>query len=190
MYKRALAIAGYEWTLTPECADLSVAKNARQPRYIESLVAQMTEEDWKIEMTGIPYCWGGFNSLYGTKSQRFGTVIGNGYVAGNINTRGEYRKYTAGLDCSGYVSTLFGTSWKLNTRHFADLGSKRLALSELERMDYFVAPGDHIVLFLEWLDDGTFLASEAAIRDGRVTIHPRTVNSFLIESTFQMRTPW
>lgn len=191
VHERALAMAEYVWTLRQENVDSNVARNARLPRYIEALTMRVQGEDaWEIPMTGIPYCWGGFNSLYGSKSTRFSKVINEGYFAGNINSSGEYRSNTAGLDCSGYVSTLLGTSWKLNTRHCSDLGSRRFGLKELAQMDILVAPGDHIVLFIDWLDDGTMLATEAAIRDGRITIHPRTINSFLIESTFQMRSPW
>lgn len=192
VYQRVVAIAEYEWMLTPQNTNLSLVTNARLPRYITNLIELMEgQADWELAMTGIPYCWGGFNSLYGTKSTRFSTVIAGGeYLAGNINTVGEYRGDTAGLDCSGFVSSVFGTSWKLNTRHFADMGSLKKDLNALEQMDIFVAPSDHIVIFLEWIDEGTILASEAAIRDGRVTIHPRTINSFLIEGTFQMRSPW
>ena len=188
--ERAVAMAEYEWTLTQNNTDMAVARRAQLPHYIATLAEEYEgQTEWQVTMKGIPYCWGGFVSPYAASYERFPKVIDK-YLAGNIRSEGEYLAKTAGLDCSGYASALYGISWKLNTRQLSDVGTKRTELTELEKMDMLVAPGDHVVLFVEWLDERTMLATESAIRDGRVTIHPRTLNSFLLENSFQMRTPW
>ncbi|MBE5951664.1 MAG: SH3 domain-containing protein [Lachnospiraceae bacterium] len=188
--ERAVTMAEYEWTLTQKNTDMTIARRAQLPHYIAALTEEHAgQTGWEVAMKGIPYCWGGFVSPYAASYERFSKVIDK-YLAGNIKSEGEYLAKTAGLDCSGYASALYGISWKLNTRQLSDVGTKKNSLSQLEKMDMLVAPGDHVVLFVEWMDERTILATESAIRDGRVTIHPRTLNSFLIENTFQMRSPW
>lgn len=192
-WERAYAMATYEWTLKKTHTNTSKAeKGVVLPREIAAMKAKHAEDSsWSETMTGIPYCWGGFYALdvgFGGKS--FQTMLDKKYVAGNINPAGNLKYMTAGVDCSGYVGAAFGFTKKYNTSALSDLGSAVSDSRELEQMDIFVYPGEHVILFCEWLDDATLLVSESAVREGKVDIHPKPFNEFVISRQYQMRSPW
>jgi len=57
-------------------------------------------------------------------------------------------------------------------------------------MDLLVWPGEHIILFSEWIDDATMLVSESNVRNGKVITHPKTLNDLIVSKRYQMRSPW
>ena len=70
------------------------------------------------------------------------------------------------------------------------LGSKVSDVRNLEQMDILVWPGEHIIFFYEWIDDATMLVSESNVRNGKVIIHPKTLNELIVDKRYQMRSPW
>ena len=121
-------------------------------------------------MTGVPYDWGGSDSL-----ERFDQKIEQGYIAGNIG--GTFwpdgtRRVTAGVDCAGFVANV----WKLG-RHIgtSDLAQVTARVDRLDRMrvgDALLLPDHHIALYRGQAEpDGASLAirvTEAASRCGSV----------------------
>lgn len=191
--QRCCDMAEYEWILKK--TNTSTGKSEPGvvlPREIEAIrVKHEGESSWSDKVIGIPYCWGGFYSLdVGFKGKNFQDVISGKYVAGNINPKDNYKYMTAGVDCSGYVCAAFGLTQRTNTSGLAAIGSKQSDITQLEQMDILVAPGDHVIFFFEWIDDATMLVSESAVREGKVTIHPKSVNEFVICGMYQMRSPW
>ena len=192
-WQRALAMANYEWVLKKTHTYTSKSeKGVVLPREIAAIKAKHQEESsWSETVIGIPYCWGGFYALdVGINGRTFQAMLNKKYVAGNINPVGNLKYMTAGVDCSGYVGAAFGFTQKYNTSALSDLGSKVTDVRELEQMDIFVYPGEHIILFCEWLDDATMLVTEAAVREGKVVVHPKSLNEFVISRQYQMRSPW
>ena len=193
VYKRAQAMAEYEWTLKKTHTKVSKAdKGVTLPREIEAIrKANEDKSSWSVKMTGIPYCWGGFYALdMGYEKKTFSKVIKQGYVAGNINPSGYYKYLTAGLDCSGYVGAALGINKKINTTSLSDIGSKVSDVKKLEKMDILVYPGEHVIFFYERLDDATLLVSESNVRNGKVVTHPKTLNNLIVTAKYQMRSPW
>ena len=192
VFKRAKAMADYKWTLKKTHTRTSKSEaGVVLPREIAALQAGQEGSSWSVEITGIPYCWGGFYALdVGFKNKNFEEVIEKGYVAGNINSEGYYKYMTAGLDCSGFVSAAFGFTSKQSTRGLSDLGSKISDVRKLEQMDILVQPGEHIIFFCEWMDETNILVAEAAKREGRVIVHPKSLNELVVNGTYQMRSPW
>ncbi len=193
VWERVRAMAEYQWTLKKTHTNISKSeKGVVLPREIAALKEKHAEESsWSENIIGIPYCWGGFYSLdVGFQGKSFQEVIDKKYVAGNINPVENYKYMTAGVDCSGYVCAAFGFTSKLNTSKISDLGSKVSDVRKLEQMDVLVYPGEHVIFFCEWLDDATMLVSESAVREGKVTIHPKSLNEFVVSSMYQMRSPW
>ncbi len=191
--KRAEAMAEYEWTLKKTHTTTSKAeKGVVLPREIAAIKAEHAEKSsWSVKMTGIPYCWGGFYALdVGFGGKTFPSVIKKKYVAGNINPEGYYKYMSAGLDCSGYVSAAFGFASKQGTRGLSDLGSKVSDIKKLEQMDILVYPGEHVIFFCEWLDASTMLVGETAVREGKASIHPKSLNELVVSGMYQMRSPW
>ena len=188
-------IVNYAWYLVPSAVKTSRTEIITFPRYISKIIEGYSlEEDWKIEMKGLPYCWGGSFTQYKGWGYGGGTfdkaLYEWNYLAGNINTKGTYKDYTAGVDCSGFVSIVYGIKPRFSTSQLSDVGNRLRNISKLQKMDMLVSPGDHIVLFQEWLDDGTMLVSEVAVRDGKTVTHPKTLNELLVFGTYQMRSPW
>ncbi len=193
VFERAKNMAEYEWTLKKTHTRTSKSEaGVVLPKEIAALQKKHEgESSWSETVKGIPYCWGGFYALdVGTRNRTFQSVLDKYYVAGNIGTEGYYKYMTAGLDCSGYVSAALGFNEKKSTHGLSDLGSKVSDIRKLELMDILVNPGDHIIFFCGWLNDGTMLISESAKREGKVVIHPRSINELVVGGNYQMRSPW
>lgn len=193
VWERARAMAEYKWTLKRTHTLTSKSeKGVVLPREIAAIKAANAENSsWSTTMTGIPYCWGGFYALdVGFGGKTFQQVIDKNYVAGNINPMGYLKYLTAGVDCSGFVSAAFGFTKKQSTSGLSDLGSKVSDVKKLEQMDILVYPGDHVIFFCDWLNETTMLVSEAAVREGKVVIHPKSLNQLVVDGKYQMRSPW
>lgn len=191
--ERVEAMAEYKWTLKRTHTLTSKSESGVVlPRYIAAIKEENTEKsDWSVQMTGIPYCWGGFNAIdVGVSNRTFQKALNKKYVAGNINAEGYVKYMTAGLDCSGFVSAAFGFTKKQSTKSLSDMGSKISDVNKLEQMDILVYPGDHVVFFCEWLGGATMLIAESAIREGKVVIHPKSLNELVVNGRYQMRSPW
>jgi len=142
------------------------------------------------EIKGIPYCWGGCNTLskatsvYGT----FPSALASGKNAGNTDTHGYLKTDSCGLDCSGYITAVFGIPGKKNTSMLLGLGKRVTDTNELSSMDFLLSPGSHVILLHEWGNDGFLTTSEAAVLEGKVVLKTRPLAPFLIQSCYQMRT--
>ena len=136
-------INNYNWTLN---------SNNRKS------MSGVTFPDWlstvniPYSATGIPYCWGGFDSLNTSSSSswsNYGNAMSYGANAGNVYCSGYYKSGTAGLDCSGYVSACFAFTSKWGTGDFYSNASlfNDINVSQLGNCDIVVHPTDHIVLW-------------------------------------------
>lgn len=191
--KRADAMAKYKWTLEKTHTLTSKSeKGVELPREVAAAkAANAGKTSWKVTMVGIPYCWGGFNGLdVGVSNRTFKKALEKKYVAGNINPDGYFKYMTAGLDCSGFVSAAFAFKEKQSTKGLSDMGSKISDVKKMEQMDILVYPGEHVIFFYEWINETTLLVSESAAREGKVIVHPKTLNELVVGGTYQMRSPW
>jgi len=91
----------------------------------------------------VPYCWGGFSSLSG-----FDSELSSNWAAGNIDTTGNYKQRTAGVDCSGYVSRCWELSSKRNTYGLmsSDISVRLNNFAELKQGD-ILCNADHVMIF-------------------------------------------
>jgi len=171
------AYRDHEWTLTDDnlrnpCETIIVAGTPVACRRPDRFVPppEVARRSRPANMTGVPYDWGGSDSL-----ERFDQKIDQGYIAGNIG--GTFwpdgtRRVTAGVDCSGFVANV----WKLG-RHIgtSDLAQVTARVDRLDRMrvgDALLLPDHHIALYRGQVEpDGASLAirvTEAASRCGLV----------------------
>ena len=191
--ERADAMAEYRWTLKKTHTLTGKSeKGVELPREIAAVKrANEDKKSWSAQMTGIPYCWGGFHALdVGVGNRTFEKALNKNYVAGNINPEGYYKYMTTGLDCSGFVCAALGFKEKQSTRGLSDIGSKISDVKKLEQMDILVYPGEHVIFFCEWINDTTMLVSESAAREGKVITHPKNLNELVVNGNYQMRSPW
>lgn len=193
VWQRASDMAEYAWTLRKTHTVVSKSEaGVVLSREIEAVRKKKEGvSGWKAAMKGIPYCWGGFYALdVGFQGNTFPKVIEKGYVAGNINAEDYYKYMTAGLDCSGYVSAALGFTKKQSTSGLNDIGLKVGSINGLQQMDMLVYPGEHVIFFCGWLDETTMLVAESAVREGKVSVHPKSVNALAVNGSYQMRSPW
>lgn len=113
------------------------------------------------ENRSVPYMWDGFSSI-----EKFDEGMSNGLCAGNKNTSTSVGSMNCaeGVDCSGFISQAWNTTWKYDTREFYPIVIDYDSWSELKPGDVANKPG-HIRLFHSWNDDGTMHMLEATSRD-------------------------
>lgn len=115
------------------------------------------EDCWAVgaENTGVPYKWGGFDTLASfDEGIRQGKAAGDVYTAEKRRLGGRAVSASAvGIDCSGFISRC----WKLSRKHST---SMLFGISESLASSRDLRPGDvmntaegHVFLFVRWLDD-------------------------------------
>lgn len=180
-FSTANAFISSPWTLSLE--NQKTRSNVIVPSYISSV--NLSGGATKT-MYGVPYCWGGYMSV-----SEFKNKIKAGYTAGNVNTDRQYgyQAYTAGVDCSGLVSVVYGLSPKKSTSDFAYAGNQSTTWNGICRMDYLVIPGKHVMLFCTRVNATTVLVIDASTYTNKVS--NRAVNqSELIQQGYQLFRGW
>jgi hypothetical protein len=142
----ANAFANVRWRVNPGAyghdpdTTCSGFNRVRRPGYLHGRL--------NTDVQGIPYCWG----CHGTLPQ-IATEIEKGTLAGNVCTRDDPRRDTAGVDCSAFVSAAWGLA-----RHFTTIAIPAIA-KQLENPwdllpgDALNKPGSHVMLFLRFTPD-------------------------------------
>ncbi|SKA93149.1 hypothetical protein SAMN05443428_11357 [Caloramator quimbayensis] len=155
-YKRGLDIINYVWEYNVYRNGKEDKKNIKLPSYLEDKTS--------VKSCGIPYCWGGFFSLDKSNDENvknFSEAIERGYTAGNIMCSGEYKDYTAGLDCSGFVSAVYNLPEKCATYTLKDYFNT-IDINDLKPMDIFNSEKNHTFIYLrESSDKKGIIAMEA-----------------------------
>ncbi|MFW5972118.1 MAG: hypothetical protein ACOCRL_01400 [Bacillota bacterium] len=151
LYNKAVQLIDYKWTYEPEYN--YIEKNEIViPYYLQDIKE-------KTELVGIPYCWGGYDSITtGSLHQdwdNFADAIKKGAAAGNIGTISNYIPGTSGLDCSGFISAVLEMDFKKPSWYFLYENElvKKISYDELELMDILVKKG-HIFFFVDRTDYG------------------------------------
>lgn len=148
--QRALSMINLKWNYSRAKNGTTTSNIIMQPLQFHG-VTQDT-------FTGIPYNWGGFDSLDSKSDDApwtsFLDAINKGAYAGNVNTDYNYGYIggTAGIDCSGFIQASFNikSSYKLSTTTMFDNYFKKISLSELKHMDILNKSAWHVMIFDRW----------------------------------------
>lgn len=107
----------------------------------------------------VPYMWGGWSSL-----SLFDQGLLNGVSAGDCNTvgGGSGSSCAVGVDCSGFVSRVWGLTSKYGTSTLPNISTAYSSYSELLPGDIVNNAGSHVRLVHTLNLDGTFLMIEAS----------------------------
>lgn len=89
---------------------------------------------------GVPYDWGGFDSV-----ELFNYSMSIGRQAGDINTSTE--SCSRGVDCSGFVSRVWGLSSKYSTTTLPNISTRFTSRSSFRQGDIANKAGDHTAMF-------------------------------------------
>lgn len=147
MMKSAAAYAEMTWQAAPHNAD-----GCRPP--------------WRSDYgtgrhVGMAYKWGGFDDI-----DAYHQRLSEGAGAGSHQQHGVLDCAT-GIDCSGFVSRVWGLPTKRGTATLAEV-SVPISISALEPGDVLNKSGSHVVLFAARNPDGTPQIYEASGSAGRV----------------------
>lgn len=151
LYNRAVEILEYSWTYKPGY-QRNLPFDVELPFYLKKL-------EQEEELTGIPYCWGGFDSLESSSLNQnwlnFLDALEKKAIIGNVGITVNYHPGTSGLDCSGFVSAVLGLESRRPSWYFYyknDLVEK-ISYEKLSLMDILVKNG-HSFFYLNKNDYG------------------------------------
>jgi hypothetical protein len=149
MFERA------RWRLTPSLygrdpdTTCTGFRRVRRPGYLHGKLGQ--------EVRGIPYCWGCHGSL-----QQISNAFAHGALAGNVCTRNEPRRDSAGVDCSAFVSAAWGLASHFTTVAIPSITKVVSNPWDMLPGDAFNKPGTHVMLFLPFTPDRKVEVMEAS----------------------------
>lgn len=170
-----MSLITYSWTL--KATNTVVVSGATLPKCVsESLVGDT--------ITGIPYCWGGFDS-----KNEFATKVGKGYMAGNVSKK-ELPDSTTGLDGSGFISYVYGLGSHYHSSDLYDQCKTKLTdFKSLNSMDLLYKVG-HVMLCYE--KDNTYITVYEATSEGeqKTRIHTYTTYHLFTTLGYKCATPW
>ncbi len=184
VYRRVNNILELEWKYEDKNRKNPDASNITPPDYLVN---------GSINQKSIPYCWGGYDGLdtsSGSGWRNFAEAMQKGAFAGNVNHTGYYKGGTAGLDCSGFVSSAYGFRKKYSTYQFTEIGKP--VGNDLIYMDYFVSPGLHTFIFESWSDSSKTAVNsveQTVTGEDRVKRYQRTI-PFLQVNDYVARSIW
>lgn len=150
--QRAMSIINLTWTYSKD-------RNSKLDPALLSKVTQPSQFNGVNSgtMTGIPYDWGGLDSLetssYNEPWTNFLDAVNKGAYLGNINSSGGIGHVTgtAGLDCSGFVQAVFNIKGtKLSTSTLFNQYFVPIDINNIRHMDILNYPGHHVVIFDRW----------------------------------------
>jgi len=153
-YNRAINITGSSWTYQTSMATPTTT-TTKQPDF---LVGAAGGSVWQ----GIPYSWGGFDSLDTASTSSWTSYKGGlaaGKDAGNVHTSGHgYISSTVGLDCSGFISAAYKFSYKFSTGMLATDANtpfKTTTWASLVGGDIANDAGSHVWMFISKKTDAS-----------------------------------
>lgn len=150
VWKRAMNMINLQWNYSAAKNGVTNSPDVMQPQQLQNATSG--------QMTGIPYCWGGLDSL-DMKSDdapwaNFLDAINQGAYAGNVNTSDSigYIPGTAGIDCSGFIQAAYNiqnpaklSTWTMFNTYFTPI-----SVNELKRMDILNKSDWHVTMFDRW----------------------------------------
>lgn len=144
---------------------------------------------WKIGATntGIPYKWGGFDSL-----SSFRKGLKKGKYAGDV-FREEKRvqlgkavsKKCIGVDCSGFVSRCWGLDRHYSTRELPKVSRTLSSLALLQAGDVLNKRNEHVVLFSHFTSPSHFVGYEALSEEVNRVRRQEFPLSFFMERKYE-----
>jgi hypothetical protein len=104
----------------------------------------------------VPYDWGGFDSVSDYRS-----FMSQVYKAGDINTAGV-ESCSKGVDCSGFVSRVWGLTSKYSTTTLPGISTQLLDVKSLQMGDIVNLYNSHVVIF-NGMENGGIDAWESTV---------------------------
>lgn len=123
-------------------------------------------------LDSVSYSWGGFDSVDAFREKVLHIK------AGNVNTAiSPLPACTAGVDCSGFVSVLWGLKTKWNTEQIFK-NTLGVLIDKMKTGDVFVKPNNHVLFYASRKND-ELTTFESTVRPGKVIQSQHEVGWFV-----------
>lgn len=173
--ERAIEFETASWRVTraaygsdpaPACQDMS---RPRRPAYIIGKLGTFVK--------GIPYCWG-----CKTSPEEFAEGLESGRLAGNVCTRSAPRRDILGVDCSSFVSEVWGLNAHVTTAAMPQVAKRLPDPWSMMPGDALNKPGSHVMLFMRFTADRRVEVMEASPNacKGRVCRNTYSLGTLLL----------
>ncbi|MEF9951264.1 MAG: hypothetical protein RR838_01615 [Clostridium sp.] len=172
-FTRAMEMINHQWEYDSN-KHKKLDQNIKLPYYLTS----------SGKYIGIPYCYGGQTSLNSSNLEGisgFNDALNKGFVPGNINTKIGYVENTVGVDCSGFVNTVFNIKERTSTRTM-DKYFKEISIKSLKPMDILNSKGKHVYIYLGKTEKGVMILESTS--NGGSKYKDKTVVNFKTNSEF------
>jgi hypothetical protein len=161
MVERAESFLTLEWTLTPTSVGSGSSEKCDPPGSMYLRPAFLRDAMQGSNIYGVPYMWGGKDSLPSISSRlRSGAIAGNICCKTYVDSKTHESVPTVltgatGIDCSGFVSRVWDLRGDLANSSTTALVKKSTILSGLDKLqagDALDKPNSHIRLFMGWIN--------------------------------------
>lgn len=157
---RARAMATVKWTYSKKRHGL-IKDVPKSQRYRVLQAPQLKKvKTSTAKQVGYPYAWGGYDTDITSSNKRYWksfpkSLKAKRMFASNINglrNKPEWVPNTAGVDCSGFISSVFKMGGKRGTHNILDKAWFKgfTDLKKAKSGDVLNHVGNHVVLMLRW----------------------------------------
>jgi hypothetical protein len=105
----------------------------------------VTEKEESKSYPSVSYNWGGFDTVAEFNKK----ILTDKMKAGNVNTRQPpLLSCASGVDCSGFISRVWGLTSKLGTYDLASNNiTEEITQTDIKKGDIYVIGGDHVMMY-------------------------------------------
>jgi hypothetical protein len=187
---RATKMAEVKWTYVKSHHGKISAVKASNRKWVTQAPQLKKIKKKSSKVTAYPYAWGGYDTdsthSAGASWKSFAKALKAKKVfASNVKglrTHPSWVPNTAGVDCSGFISSVFGVGDKRGTGNMIDgKWFKKLGgIKDVQAGDILNHTGDHVVLVLGWIDTNTIQVAESTTTPslGAVQINKKSINEY------------
>lgn len=183
---RAEKMAKVKWTFKKAKHGKIGVVTASQRKWVAQ-APQLKKIKKEAKVAAYPYAWGGYDTdktgSAGASWKTFSKALKAKKVyVSNVRSHAGWVPKTAGVDCSGFVSSVFdmgkkrGTSGLIDGTWFTRLNS----VYDVKRGDILNHDGHHVVLVLGWVSDTKIqvIESTTTIKYGKVKVNTYDIDRF------------
>ena len=146
----------------------------------------VTEKEEAKSYPSVSYNWGGFDTIAEFNKK----ILTVKMKAGNVNTQQTpLLSCAAGVDCSGFISRIWGFTSKLGTYDIASNNiTEEITQADIKKGDVYVIGGDHVMMYKMkgnfWGTIAVVIESSASYGNVVETKYP---TKWLEENNFKLR---
>ncbi|MBA3022184.1 hypothetical protein [Propionicimonas sp.] len=184
---RAEKMAKVKWTYKKAKHGKIGVVTASQRKWVAQAPQLKKIKKASATVAAYPYAWGGYDTdkthSEGASWKSFSkSLTAKKVYVSNVRSHAGWVPKTAGVDCSGFVSSVFGVGNKRGTSNMIDgkWFKKLKNVRDVKRGDILNRSGDHVVLVLGWVSDTKIqvIESTTTTEYGQVKVNTKTIGYY------------